>query len=35
MPEMTVSNRPHVSGAEAKMDGLVNMDMNNRDPMVQ
>jgi cell division protein FtsZ len=35
MPEMTVSNRPHISGAEAKMDGLVNMDMNNRDPMVQ
>jgi cell division protein FtsZ len=35
LPEITVSKRPQLPGAEAKLDGMVNMDLNNRDPMIQ
>ena len=34
MPEITVSNRPQLSVAEAKLENLANVNLNN-DPMVQ
>jgi cell division GTPase FtsZ len=38
MPEITISNRPHLSGAEARMDNVANVanvDLKDRDPMIQ
>jgi hypothetical protein len=34
MPEITISNRPQLSVAEAKLENVANTNLNN-DPMVQ